>query len=182
MELDPSRYTHLLHPCPAVLVSCADPPGKGNLIAIAWITPVSVDPPLLAMSIRPQRYSYDRTVRSGDFAVNVMAYRYAAAVLLCGRRSGRDLDKWAATGLTPIPARVVQAPLVAEAAAHVECRLVEQIPMGDHTLFVGAVVAATVDEGLVAGGPFDLTRFQPLLHVGRNLFATTQPEVAEPPA
>jgi flavin reductase (DIM6/NTAB) family NADH-FMN oxidoreductase RutF len=180
MELALASYPYLLHPCPTVLVSCADG-GRTNLIAIAWIMPVSVDPPLLALSVRPQRYSHDLIVRSGEFGVNVMGQEHAAQVLFCGRRSGRDRDKWAASGLTPQPARVIGAPLVAEAAAHLECRLVEQWPAGDHTLFLGQVVAAAVVEELWTGQTYDLERFAPLLHIGKNRFATTRPETVEPP-
>jgi flavin reductase (DIM6/NTAB) family NADH-FMN oxidoreductase RutF len=181
MELDLSSYPYLLHPCPAVLVSCGRGDGESNLIAIAWITPVSVKPPRLAFSMRPTRHSYGLIAQGKEFAVNLMSRAHAGEVLFCGRRSGRDHDKWAEARLTATPARVVRCPLVAEAVAHIECRVFDTYELGDHVLVVGEVVAADVSDEVWTGRTLDLTRYRPLLHVGANLFATTVAETVEPP-
>jgi len=145
-----SRFTRLIHPMPAFLVTCAGEDGRPNAIAIAWLTPVSVNPPLLAFAIRPQRYSYELLQENPAFVVNVMAYERAVEVLFCGRCSGRDVNKFATANLTPVPAQAVNAPAIAEALAHVECEVEAEYPAGDHVIVVGRVMAGGGNAG---GGP-----------------------------
>jgi flavin reductase (DIM6/NTAB) family NADH-FMN oxidoreductase RutF len=175
------HFHYLLHPYPTSLVTCIDSGGKPNVIAIAWIIPVSAEPPLVAMSIRPTRYSYSLLVRVPEFVVNVPSYDLAEKTLYCGRRSGRTEDKLTAVGLTPAPARHVRPPIIEECPAHIECRIVNDIEAGDHHLVIGEVVAAyarpefTNQEGLR-----NLSETQPLLHLGRNWFTNLRGDTSEP--
>ena len=175
-----SGFTRLIHPMPAFLVTCAGEDGRPNAIAIAWLTPVSVNPPLLAFAIRPQRYSYELLRKNPAFVVNVMAYSQAVEVLFCGRCSGRDVDKFATARLTPIPAQAVNAPAIGEALAHVECEVEAEYPAGDHVIIVGRVVAVSAEESAMAGDWRDIVAVPPLLHLGGNRFTTTSGEVSEP--
>jgi flavin reductase (DIM6/NTAB) family NADH-FMN oxidoreductase RutF len=175
-----SHYTRLIHPMPVFLITCAGKDGQPNPIAIAWLTPVSINPPLLAFAIRPQRYSYELLQENPAFVVNVMVYERAVEVLFCGRCSGRDVDKFATTGLTPVPARAVNVPVIGEALAHVECEVEAGYPAGDHVIVVGRVVAASAEEGVLVENLRDLTAAPPLFHLGGNSFTTSSGEVSEP--
>jgi flavin reductase (DIM6/NTAB) family NADH-FMN oxidoreductase RutF len=174
------HFTRLIHPMPAFLVACAGKDGQPNVIAIAWLMPVSINPPLLAFAIRPQRYSYELLQENPAFVVNAMAYQQAVEVLFCGRCSGRNVDKFATTGLTPVPAQAVNVPAIGEALAHVECEVEAEHVAGDHIIVVGRVVAASVEEGGLADGTRDLVATPPLFHLGGDRFTTSSGEVSEP--
>ncbi len=175
-----SGFTRLIHPMPAFLITCAGNDGRPNSIAIAWLTPASINPPLLAFAIRTQRYSYEILEENPAFVVNVMAYEQAVEVFFCGRCSGRDVDKFATANLTPVPAQVVNAPAIAEALAHVECEIEAEYPAGDHVLVIGRVLAVSAREGVLTDGRRDLVAAPPLFHMGGRRFTTTSGEISEP--
>ncbi len=96
---------NVLSPVPAVLVSCGGTQEwKANLITIAWTGSICSEPPMLSISVRPERYSYDIIQTTGEFVVNVPSLRQAKATDWCGMVSGRNVDKFSRTGLTPAPA------------------------------------------------------------------------------
>jgi flavin reductase (DIM6/NTAB) family NADH-FMN oxidoreductase RutF len=182
LETTPIKpFNSLLHPYNTALVTCCDAQGKPNIITIAWLIPVSISPQLLAMAVRPERYSYGLIHESVEFVVNMAGYDIAQQALYCGRYSGKVVDKFAATGLTPAPAQLVRPPVIQECHTHLECRLVDEVKAGDHTLMIGEVLAAYARKGVtLEGGVYDLSQVQPLMHVGKNFFTTTQAEVIEP--
>jgi flavin reductase (DIM6/NTAB) family NADH-FMN oxidoreductase RutF len=175
-----SRFSCLIHPMPAFLITCAGQDGHPNAVAIAWLMPVSVDPPLLAFSIRQQRYSYELLQENPAFVVNVMTYKQAVEVLFCGRCTGRNVDKFATANLTPVKAQAVNAPAIAEALAHVECEVEAKYEAGDHIVVVGRVVAASAKEEAMIGDFRDLVAAPPLLHVGGDRFTTSSGKMSEP--
>lgn len=171
-EVPSDRFPYLLHPCRAVLVTCGVE--KPNIIAIAWIMPVSRDPPLLALAVSPKRYSHKLIVEGGEFVVNVPPFELKEEVLFCGRKSGRDVDKFEASGLTKEPSKEVRVPRIKECIAFMECKLEMVVPAGDHDIFIGRVLHACARKGLLAkSGVWDLDEVRPLLHLGRDKFVTT---------
>jgi flavin reductase (DIM6/NTAB) family NADH-FMN oxidoreductase RutF len=184
VERDGNRvlaFHYLLHPYHTSLVTCCDAEGQANIITIAWLIPVSVEPPLVGMSIRPSRYSYGLIHATGEFVINVAPYEIAQQVLFCGRRSGRNVDKFAATGLTAGPAQLVQPPVIAECVAHLECRVVQDVEAGDHRLVVAEVLAAYARPGVLDDDNlYNLRHVNPLLHLGRNRFTSTRAQSVEP--
>lgn len=174
-----SYFSRLIHPMPAFLVTCAGEDDEPNALAIAWLMPVSIDPPLLAFAIHPQRYSYKLLQESSAFVVNVMAYDQAPEVLFCGRLSGRDVDKLAEADLTAVDAGSVDAPAIEEALAHVECDVEAEHVAGDHVIVVGRVRAVSAEEGVLVEGQRDLVAAPPLLHLGGARFTTTSEESVE---
>jgi flavin reductase (DIM6/NTAB) family NADH-FMN oxidoreductase RutF len=177
-----SNFYRLLHPYNTSLVTCCHAEGQPNIIAIAWLIPLSVKPPLVGMSIRPTRYSYGLIRATGEFVINVAPHEIARQVLFCGRRSGRDVDKFAATGLTPGQAQLVRPPIIEECLAHLECRVVQDVETGDHHLVVAEVLAAYTQPGVLDDdGLYDLSRVHLLLHLGRNRFTGARPQSIEPP-
>jgi flavin reductase (DIM6/NTAB) family NADH-FMN oxidoreductase RutF len=119
-----------------------------SIITLAWQMPVSASPPMAVISVGPSRYSHDLIAESGQFVINVPPFSLLKETMYCGTVSGRDGDKFKGAGLTREPAQIVSAPLIAECIGHLECKVVNQVTAGDHTLFMGEVVAASAAVGL----------------------------------
>ena len=173
------RSIYLLHPYNTSLISSKGNDEKINIMAVAWIIPVSVDPPLVVMSIHPERYSYELIVEMREFVVNIPTFDQAQKVLFCGRRSGEDLDKFNAVSFTPSKGKQVKVPIIQECIAHLECKLMKTIELGDHILIVGKIVEAYAADGYF-DNVYDITKFHPCLHVGKNLFTTCIEKIIEP--
>jgi flavin reductase (DIM6/NTAB) family NADH-FMN oxidoreductase RutF len=146
VEVPLSRARRLINPGPVVLVT-AKYKGTVNVMTAAWTTPISGDPPLVGVAINHGSFTHDLIAKSEQFALNVPGRGLAEKVKLCGTLSGRDVDKFEEASLMPLTAREVEAPLVEECLGHLECAVVEAHSLGDHTLFVGQVVAAWAEEG-----------------------------------
>jgi flavin reductase (DIM6/NTAB) family NADH-FMN oxidoreductase RutF len=106
----------------------------------------SASPPMMAISVSPARFTHDLIAHSRQFVLAWPGERLAEATLFCGTHSGRDVDKFAAMNLTPLKGEIVKTPLVRECIANFECRLVGQWTTGDHTIFVGEVLAVWINE------------------------------------
>jgi flavin reductase (DIM6/NTAB) family NADH-FMN oxidoreductase RutF len=179
--ITPANFTYLLHPYSTFLLSCCDTEGKPNIITIAWLIPISNNPPLIGVSIRPTRFSYHLIKTIGEFVVNVAPYEIARQVLYCGRNSGSQVDKFAKTGLIMHPAKHVRPPIIRECMSYLECRLQQEYELGDHNLLIAEVLAAYAHEGILNdNGLYDLDRAHPLLHLGRDCFTTPKAQIIEP--
>jgi flavin reductase (DIM6/NTAB) family NADH-FMN oxidoreductase RutF len=120
---------------------------KDNIITLAMCHVFSFKPPYLGVGIAPRRYSHGLFKASKDFAVNIPDGKMLRAVGICGSKSGRKVDKFTAAGLTKEKAEKVSAPLIAECPVNIECRKVTELEAGDHTWFIGEIVAARMDPG-----------------------------------
>jgi flavin reductase (DIM6/NTAB) family NADH-FMN oxidoreductase RutF len=174
-----SSAYRLLHPMHTVLVSCVDKTGKPNVLPLAWAMPTSRDPALVAVSVAPSRYSHALIEETGEFVVNLPTVDIIKETLACGRTSGRDHDKFTETGLTPMPARKVKAPIIKECIAHLECKLHSQFKTGDHTIFVGEVIAAYANKDVFTD-TYNINEARMLYHLGGNVFATLDPKLYTP--
>jgi len=179
IEVDLSSAPRLIPPKHVVLVSCMGKRGKLNIITLAWSIPTSTRPPMLAISVSPKRLSHKIISGTKEFVVNVPTMDIVKETLFCGRRSGRRLDKFKEAGLTPLKAKMVKPPIIKECIAHLECKLSQQVTTGDHTIFVGEIIAAYVNEG-VFDGTYNLKKVKPIYHMGGDNFATLAPEVTSP--
>lgn len=137
---------NMVYPLPAVMVSCGREGERPNIITVAWTGTICTNPPMLYISVRPQRYSYDILCETGEFVVNLTTKKLAKATDYCGVRSGRDVDKFKETGLTAVPALHVKAPMIAESPVNIECRVTEKKELGSHHMFLAEVLAVHVDE------------------------------------
>lgn len=162
---------NMLYPLPAVMVSCkygdSDDPqcpnpalsGKPNIITVAWAGTVCTNPPMLSISVRPERYSYHMIKASGEFVVNLTTEALVRAADYCGVRSGRDVDKFKELRLTPQASREVSVPGIAESPVNIECRVRQILPLGSHHMILADVVAVTVDaDAIDERGKFYLNR------------------------
>lgn len=148
---------NMLYPVPAVMVSCGEYGGKSNIITIAWAGTVCSDPPMVSISVRPGRYSFQMIKESGEFVINLVSEELTAAMDLCGVRSGREYDKWKLCGLTQEPADFVRCPMIAESPVQIECRVVSDTDLGSHHMFVARVEAVHADEKYMkVNGSLDL--------------------------
>ncbi len=173
-SLSGSSSRHLLHPKLTVLVTCTDEGENSNIITLAWGMPVSMDPPLVAISVGKERYSHDLISDHGEFVVNIPEGELLNEVIFCGSKSGEKVDKFEGTGLTPEESQEVETPSIKECAAKMECRLEDKLEAGDHTIFVGKVLANSVDERVfdLDSEIYDVDTFEPVLHMGGPNFVT----------
>ena len=142
------RGGNMLNPAPVVMVSCGSTLDEYNIITVAWAGTVNSDPPVCAVSIRPERHSYGIIKQSGAFVINLVDKRLTPYADWCGVRSGRKYNKFVETGLTPVRATMVNAPMIEESPVNLECKVTQVIPLGSHDLFLAEVVAVHVNEKL----------------------------------
>lgn len=151
------RAGNMLYPLPAVMVSCARPGEKPNIITVAWAGTTCSSPAMVSISVRPDRYSYDIIKETGEFVINLTTERLAKATDYCGVRSGRDVDKFKEMNLTPGQSVHVAAPFIEESPVNIECRTKQILELGSHHMFVAEVVGVNVDEQyLDKNGKFQL--------------------------
>ena len=180
-------FDFLLLPKTTVLVTCLDENDNPNIITIAWITPVSHDPLIVAIAVSPKRYSYGLIDRSREFVVNFPDYSLAEMSNWCGRKSGRKYDKWEETGWTAEPGAEIKTHHIAECYAHLECKVTQQAVVGDHTTFFGEVVGAfaakdtfqKVRQGGPPGVYFNPKKIKTLQHLGGDMYVTNTEDYVE---
>lgn len=144
---------------------------KINVMTAAWQMPVSFKPALVAVSIDRERFSHRLILKSREFVMNIPHAGMMKEVLCCGTQSGKDIDKFKVCKLTPVKAHTVDAPLIEECIGNIECKLYSIHETGDHTIFVGEVVAASVKEGIFDGYlRVDLDGAKTLHHLGGKVF------------
>jgi len=144
-----------------------------DALACAWYSALSFDPPLFAISIAPRRYSYQMLKKSGEFTANFMEFDSAGTIAALGRTSGREIDKFAAYRIKTLPSTEIETPVLKDAYAAYECRIVKRHRTGDHDLFIGEVLAVHYKEKA-----FDkknklpsLSKLTPALYLGADHYA-----------
>ena len=137
---------NMLYPLPAVMVSVTDGKGEDDIITVAWTGTICTNPPMVYISVRPERYSYHMIKETGEFVINLTTEKLAKATDFCGVRSGRDVDKFKETGLTREKADIVSAPMIQESPVSIECKVKEIKELGSHHMFLADVVAVHADE------------------------------------
>ena len=157
---------NMLYPLPAVMVSVADKEGNPNIITVAWAGTVCTNPPMVSISVRPERYSYHMIEETGEFVINLTTEKLAYATDYCGVRSGRDVDKFKELHLTPEKAEHVSAPLIGASPVNIECRVVKKETPGSHHIFLAEVKAVHVDDAYMdQKGRFALEKTDPIVYV-----------------
>ena len=148
----------LLAPLPAVLVSCGTA-DKPNLITVAWTGITNTVPPKTYISVRPGRHSYGLIRESGEFVINLPTAAIARAVDYCGMYTGKKVNKFEKTGLTPAPSEEVATPSVAECPISLECRVTDVVPLGSHEMFLADILCVNVDESCIdKSGRLDIAK------------------------
>lgn len=140
------RPGNMLYPLPAVMVSVADKEGKPNIFTVAWTGTICSNPPMVSISVRPERYSYHCIEETGEFVINLTTEKLAFAADYCGVKSGRDVDKFAEMQLTAVPGKEVKVPLIGESPVCLECKVRQKLELGTHHMFIADVVSVSIDE------------------------------------
>lgn len=139
-----SKVYQLLEPGPVVLLTTARK-GRANVMTMSWHMMVEFEPPLVACVCSGANYSFEALRATGECAIAVPARKLAAKVVKVGNSSGRDLDKFKAFGLTPLPAESVAPPLISECFANLECKVTDRRMVNRYNMFVLEVLKAWVD-------------------------------------
>ena len=164
---------NMLYPLPAVMVTVRGKDKQDNIITVAWTGTVCTNPPMLYISVRKERYSYELLKEAGEFVVNLTTEDIVRATDYCGVRSGRQVDKFKETGLTKEEAKEIDCAMIGESPVNIECRVREITPLGSHDMFLADVVNVNVDEAYMEeGGKFDLSKAGPLVYSHGTYFKT----------
>jgi len=148
----------MISPLPPALISSGDM-NKPNVMTAAWTGIICSDPVITYVSIRPSRYTHELISKNQEFVINIPTWKIASAVDTVGVKSGRDIDKFALTGLNPEPASKLKAPQVKECPISMECKVLEVKSFGTHDMFLAEVIAVNVDEEYIdSKGALDLEK------------------------
>ena len=148
---------NMLYPLPAVMVSCGRKDEKPNIITIAWTGTICTNPPMLYISVRPERHSYNIIKETGEFVVNLVTKDLTYACDFCGVKSGANVDKFKEMKLTPLKSKYVSCPSIEESPLSLECKVKEIKKLGSHDMFIADVVGVTVDSKYMdSTGKFNL--------------------------
>ncbi len=139
----------MLFPLPVVMATSADSDGRPNICTVAWTGTVCTEPPMVSISLRKATLSHGLITASREFVLNVPSVEQISMTDYCGVVSGRDVNKFEKTGLTPAPASAVKAPIILECPLHLECKVKRIVELGSHTLFLASVVAVQVTSELL---------------------------------
>ena len=138
----------VLNPVPVVLVTCKNLEGKDNVFTVAWVGTVCSKPPMLSISIRPERLSYDYIKETMEFTINLPTRKQTKEVDFCGVRSGRQLDKIKESGFTLQEGEKVKSSYIKECPINIECKVKDIIKLGSHDMFIVEVLCSHIDEDL----------------------------------
>jgi len=139
----------ILFPTPVLVVATYDGQGKPNAMTAAWGGICCSDPPCVTVSVRKSRHTYDSLMERKAYTVNIPGKGHAWEADYLGVASGKDEDKFAAAGLTPVKSALVDAPYIEEFPLNLECKVVHIADLGAHTQFVGEIVNVKADADMM---------------------------------
>lgn len=163
-----------LAPVPVAMVSCGDQVNS-NITTIAWTGIINSEPPLVYVSIRQTRHSYNIIKETKEFVINIPNEDLVVAADYCGTKSGKDVDKFKEAKLNKEKAQIVKAPLIKECPINLECKLKEIKHLGSHDMFIGEIVAVNVDDKYIKeNGSIDYGKANLLTYMGQEYFVASK--------
>ena len=152
IEIPLSMANMVLYHGPTVLVSSVNLETQDtNILPVSWVTPVTNDPPYVAISLAQASYTYELVKKTGEFVINIPTFKIIKKIIYCGRYSGKKLNKFAKTGLKELPPVKIVTPRVDECIGHLECSFKQEVPFSKTSLIIGEIVCATVEENYFDG-------------------------------
>lgn len=139
----------LVCPNPVVLVTTQDKKNQANIITLTLVGGICWNPPIIGIGIGVNQYSKGLVEQLGEFVVNIPSAEMIEDVEYCGLVSGREIDKFANTGFTPVSSTKVKPPMIKECLMNLECKVIKSIPLGSNVLFLGEVLCLHVDESIL---------------------------------
>ncbi len=156
-------------PSPVWLVATYDAGGQPNFMTVAWGAICSSQPPCVTVSLREATYSHSAIVARNAYTVNIPSSAQVAEADFAGMVSGRDRNKFGECGFTASRSSVVNAPIINEIALALECRLVQTMKVGIHTMFIGEILDVKADESVLRDGrALDMLKVSPILYDASN--------------
>ena len=156
---------NMLYPLPAVLVTSRNEEGRSDICTVAWAGTVCTNPPMVSISLRPSRLSYEYICETGVFVINVTTEKLVRETDYCGVRSGRDEDKFEKMGLRGSSGPHTGCVMLEDSPVCIECEVVERKALGSHTMFLARVVAVHVDEAYMdERNRFDFAKARPIVY------------------
>jgi flavin reductase (DIM6/NTAB) family NADH-FMN oxidoreductase RutF len=165
-ELSLGKVYQLIEPGPVVMLTTSHK-GRADIMTMSWHMMVDFDPPLIACVVSEADYSFAALRATGECVIAIPAVGLAPKVVKVGNTSGRDIDKFAAFGLTPLPAEQVKAPLVKECFANIECRVTDTRMVNRYNLLILEGVKAWIDPKQKSPRPSTITGTEPSWSMAR---------------
>ncbi len=151
-------------PVPVWIIGTYDKDSKPNIMTASWVGICCSNPPCVTISLRDSRHSYQNLLGTGAFTVNIPSVEHADVAAYVGTVSGRDRDKFADCGLTPVPGTLVNAPYIKEFPIVLECQMIRTMPLGSHTMFIGEIKDVKVNPAILnEGGSPTLEKLKPFI-------------------
>lgn len=158
----------ITYPTPVFVVGTYDSEGKPNAMTAAWGGICCSVPPCITISLREATYTYHSIMDSKAFTISIPSEDQVKEADYFGMASGKDVDKFQATGLTPTQSEVVNAPYVDEFPFVLECELLQSVKIGLHTQFIGEIKDIKVDESLISDDESLIKKIKPLIYSPDN--------------
>ena len=159
------------YPIPAALITCGTMKNS-NIITVAWTGIINSKPPMVYISVRPERYSYDIIKNTKEFVINLTTEELTYATDWCGVKSGRDFDKFKEMNLSKEKANFVKCPLIKESPVSIECKVVDIKELGSHSMFIAEVLSIDPDEKYIdENGEFDISKCNLIAYANGGYYA-----------
>jgi flavin reductase (DIM6/NTAB) family NADH-FMN oxidoreductase RutF len=147
---------------PALIIG-ANVNGKPNFMTVAWGGIANAEPPMISVAIRPSRYTHDGIVQNQTFSVNIPSADLVREADYCGSATGAKVDKAATCKFDVFYGKLSTAPLIEQCPINLECKVVERLTLGSHSLFVGSIEETHISESCLTGGKLDVSKIDPLI-------------------
>ncbi len=152
----------LLYPLPAVMIG-ANVAGQPNFITVGWAGVVCTEPPMVSVSIRPERYSHRGVEQNQTFSINVPSVDQVGETDFCGITSGRKINKAEVCGFKVFYGGLKTAPMIEQCPVNLECRVVHSLKLGTHTLFIGQIEQTYILDSCLTDGSPDSRKIKPMI-------------------
>ncbi len=165
MELSLTQWYKVLAPRPVVLISTVNAKGISNAAPFSFVMPCSTDPPLIAFSSDPEHHTVKNILETKDFVVNIPGRKLLKQLWICAEDFPYGVSEIKKANLTEEESIKVQSPKIKECFAHFECKLSKQYRAGDHSLILGKVLRADINDEYFLGKKYLISRANPLMHI-----------------
>ena len=162
---------NLLSPRLVALITTANSVKGVNAAPMSFVSPVSMSPPIVMVSMRSTRATYENIRERREFVINILTKQYTDEVLRCAARYPPGINKLEQAGLHTYSSVIVKPPRVKEAKVWIECKLHDEKMVGDHIAVFGEVLVAEVKDDILTNGEIDMVKLNPIIHLKKDDFA-----------
>lgn len=173
IEYDLRNFYKLMSPKLTMLVTTMDRTGKVDVAPFSFVAPLSFDPPLIGISVGPNKHSYWSMIQKGEFVAHIPTEQLVEKIMLTGKKWNKDTTKLEVAGFKTIDADKVGPPIIKDCPVSFECYVEDTKKVGDHILIIGRVIAVHVqdNDNVDEDGRLKVDIVRPPLHVSENVFA-----------